>query len=54
VEAKRNDKNCRKGKHQRKVQKHSNAMRREGWEKWIKRGNEKTARMWGTRIKEGK
>jgi hypothetical protein len=39
VETKRNEKRCRKGKHQRKVQKYSNAMRRDGWEKWRKEGN---------------
>lgn len=33
VETNRNEKRRRKEKHQRKVQKYSNAMRREGWEK---------------------
>jgi hypothetical protein len=37
VETKWNEKRCRKGKHQRKVQKYSNAVRREGWEKWRKK-----------------
>jgi hypothetical protein len=41
AETKRNEKRCRKGKHQRKVQKYSKAMRRKGWEKWRKRGNKK-------------
>jgi hypothetical protein len=36
VETKRNEKMCRKGKHQRKEQKYNNAMRRDGWEKWRK------------------
>jgi len=54
VKTKRNEKRCRKGKHQRKVQKYSNATRRKRWENWRKRENEKTARMWGTTTKETK
>jgi len=52
VKAKGNEKRCRKGKHQRKVQKYSNATRRKRLGNWRIRGNEKTARMWGTRVKE--